>query len=116
MWSKVTPIKVGVGLKRRREPSKRRLGWRLAWWVYTEKKEASHFLRLKGRHQYSHQRSNQKRASCVASTTLGQRGKRPNGQIISIKRATDGRRERSWEIIDEEKEKSTGPRTDPRET
>ena len=29
--SKVTPRKVGVGLKRRRELSKRRLGWRLAW-------------------------------------------------------------------------------------
>ena len=29
--SKVTPRKVGVGLKRRREPSRRRLGWRLAW-------------------------------------------------------------------------------------
>ena len=28
--SKVTPRKVGVGLKRRREPSRRRLGWRLA--------------------------------------------------------------------------------------
>ena len=30
VWSKVTPRKFGVGLKRRREPSKRRLGWRLA--------------------------------------------------------------------------------------
>ena len=30
--SKVTPRKVGVGLKRRREPSRRRLGWRFAWW------------------------------------------------------------------------------------
>ena len=29
--SKVTPRKVGVRLKRRREPSRRRLGWRLAW-------------------------------------------------------------------------------------
>ena len=29
--SKVTPKKVGVELKRRREPSKRGLGWRLAW-------------------------------------------------------------------------------------
>ena len=29
--SKVTPRKVGMGLKRRREPSRRRLGWRLAW-------------------------------------------------------------------------------------
>ena len=38
---KVTPRKVRVGLKRRREPSRRRLGWRLAWWGFTEK-EASH--------------------------------------------------------------------------
>ena len=38
--SKVTPRKVGVGLKWRREPSRRRLGWRLAWWESTEKKEA----------------------------------------------------------------------------
>ena len=29
--SKVTPKKVGVALKRRWEPSRRRLGWRLAW-------------------------------------------------------------------------------------
>ena len=28
--SKVTPRKVGAGLKRKREPSRRRLGWRLA--------------------------------------------------------------------------------------
>ena len=48
--SKVTPRKVGVGLKRRQEPSRRRLGWRLAWWGSTEKKEASHFLGLRGRH------------------------------------------------------------------
>ena len=56
--SKVTPRKVGVGLKRRRGPSKRRLGWRLAWWGSTEEKEASHLLGLRGRHQYSDQRSN----------------------------------------------------------
>ena len=42
--SKMTPRKVGVGLKRRREPSKRKLGWRLAWWGSTENKEASHLL------------------------------------------------------------------------
>ena len=35
--SKVTPRKVGVELKRRREPSKRSLGWRLTWWGSTEK-------------------------------------------------------------------------------
>ena len=49
--SKVTLRKVGVGLKRRREPSKRRLNWRLAWWGSTKKKKASHLLGLRGRHQ-----------------------------------------------------------------
>ena len=51
--SKVTPRKIGVGLKRRWELSKRRLGWRLAWWESTEKKGASHLLGLRRRHQYS---------------------------------------------------------------
>ena len=72
--SKVTPRKVGVGVKRRREPSRRRLGWRLAWWGSTEKKEASHLLGLRGKHQYSDQRSNQNRAPCVASTAVGTEG------------------------------------------
>ena len=72
--SKVIPIKVGVGLKRRREPSERKLGWRLAWWGSTEKKEASHFLGLRGRHQYSDQRSNRNRAVCVALTAVGTKG------------------------------------------
>ena len=71
---KVTPRKVGVGLKRRRESSKRRLGWRLAWWGSTEKKEASHLLGLRGRHQYSDQRYNRNRAPCVASTAEGTEG------------------------------------------
>ena len=72
--SKVTPRKVGVGLKRRREPSRRRLGYRLAWWRFTEKKEASHLLGLRGRHQYSDQRSNRNRAPCVVSTAQGTEG------------------------------------------
>ena len=72
--SKVTPRKVGVGLKRRREPNKRRLGWRLAWWRSTKKKEASHLIGLTGRHQYSNHRSNRNRAPCVASTTVGTEG------------------------------------------
>ena len=55
--SKVTPRKVVVRLKRRWKLNKRRLGWRLAWWGSTEKKEASHFLGLR-RHQCSDQRSN----------------------------------------------------------
>ena len=68
--SKVTPRKIGVGLKRRWELSKRRL----AWWGSTEKKEASHLLGLRGRHQYSDQRSNRNRAPCVASTAVGTEG------------------------------------------
>ena len=72
--SKVTPRKVGVGLKRRREPSRRRLGWRLAWWGSTEKKEASHLIELRGKHQYSDQRSNRNRAPCVVSTAVGTEG------------------------------------------
>ena len=74
--SKVTPRKVGEGLKRRREPSKSRLGWRLAWWGSTEKKKASHLLGLRGRHQYSDQRSNRVRTPCVACTAVGTEGRR----------------------------------------
>ena len=68
--SKVTPRKVGVGLKRRWEPSKCRLGWRLACGGFTKNKDTSHLLGLRGRHQYSDQRSNRNRAPCVASTAV----------------------------------------------
>ena len=64
--SKVTPRKVGVGLKRRRELNRRRFGW----WVSTQK-EASQLLGLRKRHQYSDQRSNRIRALCVASNAVG---------------------------------------------
>ena len=102
--SKVNPRKVGVGLKRRREPSRRKLGWRLAWWESTEK-EASHLLGLRGRHQYSDQRSNRNRAPCVASTAVEtEGGGGPNGQIVSVERAADGRRPRGRKIINEERE------------
>ena len=47
--SKVAPRKVGEKLKRREELK----GWRLAWWESTKKKEASHLLESRGRHQYS---------------------------------------------------------------
>ena len=110
--SKVTTRKVGVRLKRRRETSRRRLGWRSAWWGSTEKKEASRLLGLRGRHQYSDQRSNQNRAPCAASTAVGTEGEGgPNGQIVSIKRAVDGKgREAGISLM--KNEKSTGPRTD----
>ena len=72
--AKVTPRKVGLGLKRRRELNKRRLGWRLAWWGSTEKKETSHLIGLRGTHQYSDQRSNRNRAACVTSTAVRTEG------------------------------------------
>ena len=68
---KVIPRKVEMGLKQRRELNKRRFDWKLAWWGSTEKKEASHLLGLRGRHQYSDQHSNGIRAPCVASTAVG---------------------------------------------
>ena len=106
MRSKVTPRKVGVGLKRRWEPSKRRPSWRPARRRSTEKKEASHLPGLSGRHQYSDQRSNRNRDPCVVSTAVGTDGEGgPNGQIVSVKRAADGRRQRSRKITDEEREK-----------
>ena len=64
------PKKSWSGLKRRWELSKGRLAQRLAYWGFTEK-EDSHLLGLRGRHQYSDQRSNRNRAPCVASTTVG---------------------------------------------
>ena len=51
----------------------KRLGYRLAWWEST-KKEASHLLGLRGRHQYSGQSSSRIRAPCVASAALGTEG------------------------------------------
>ena len=98
--SKVTPRKVGVGLKQRRELNRRRLGWRLAWWGFTEK-EASHFLQLRGRHQYSDQRSNQIKAPCMASDTVEtERKKNQMDRSSTIKKAADGKRHRSRQIID----------------
>ena len=103
----VTLRKVGVELKWRRELNKR-WGWRLAWWGSTEMKEASHFLRFRGRHQYSDQRFSQNRAPYVASIAVGTKGEEgPNGKIVSKKRAADGRRQRSRKIIDEKREKCT---------
>ena len=42
----------------------------------------------------------------MASAAVGTEGRGgPNGQIVSVKRAADGRRQRSWKIINEEREK-----------
>ena len=110
MRSKVTPRKIGVGLKSRRELIKKRLGWTLAWWKSTKKKETSHLLGLRGR--YSPIKTVLKPALQLKQSSLcslhrrGNRGaRRPNGQIISVKRAADGKRQRNRKIIDEERKK-----------
>ena len=94
-------------MKRRMEPSKRRLGWRLAWCWSTEKKKASHLLEFRGRHQYSDQRSNRNSFLRGLHRSGDRRGGEPNGQIVSIKRATDGRRQRGLKIINEERKKDS---------
>ena len=99
--SKVTPRKIGMRLKRRREPSRRRLGWRLAWWGSTEKKEASDLLELRGRPALQSKQS----SLCGLHRGGDRGGGGPNGQIVSVKRAANGRRQRSSKIINEEGEK-----------
>ena len=83
----------------------KRWGWRLACRGSIEKKETSHLLRLRKRHQYLYQRSSRIRAPGVVFTTVGTERERPNGQIVSIKRAADERRQKSRKIIDEKREK-----------
>ena len=104
--SKVTPKNVGVGLKRKQELIMRKMDWTLAWWGSTEKKEASHLLGLRGRHQYSDQRSNRNRAPYVASTAVGTEGEEDQMTRLSAKREqlTDEGRE-AGRSIDEEREK-----------
>ena len=57
-------------------------------------------LGLRGRHQYSDQRS-----LCGLHRSGDRGGGRPNGQIVSVMRAADGGRQRSRKIINEEREK-----------
>ena len=68
------PKKSFNGVDAERELNKGKLGWRLAWWGSTEKKEASHLLELSGKYQYSDKCSNRNRASCVASIAVGTEG------------------------------------------
>ena len=62
-------------------------------------------LELRGRHQYLDQRSNRNIAPCVAFTAVETEGGGTNGQIVSVKRVANGRRQRGRKIINEEREK-----------
>ena len=104
--SKVTPRKVGVGLKRRREPSKSRLSRSLAWWASTEKKGGLTFARIERKTPVLRPVLQSKQSSlCGLHCSRDRGGGGPNGQIVIVKRTADGRKQRSRKIIDEEREK-----------
>ena len=55
------------------------------------KKETSHLLGFRARHQYSNQRSSQKKALRVASTAADpDGGGKPNDWDVIMKKAADG--------------------------
>ena len=92
--SKVTTRKAGVGLKRRRKPSRRRLGWMLAWWGSTEKKGGLTFARIERKAPVLRPALQSKQSSlCGLQRCENRSGEGPNGQIVSVKRAADGRRQ-----------------------
>ena len=64
-------------------------------------------LEFRGRHQYSDQRSNRNSFLRGLHRSGDRGGGEPNGQIVSIKRATDGRRQRGLKIINEERKKDS---------
>ena len=83
--SKVIPRKVGVGLKRRRELSKRRLCWRLAWWGSTKKKRGLTFARIERKTPVLRPAQQSKQSSLCGLHRRGDRRRGgPNGQILSV--------------------------------
>ena len=104
--SKMTPRKVGVGLKRRRESSSRRFGWRLAWWGSTQKNRGLRFAQIESKTPVLRPVLQSKQNSlCGLHRSGDRRGRGPNGQIVSVKRAADRTRQRGRKIINKEKEK-----------
>ena len=76
------------------------------------KREASHLLELRGRHQYSYQHSSRIRAPCVVSTAVGTKGKEGNMARSSASREQlmKGGREAGRSLM--KRKKSTVLRTD----
>ena len=104
--SKVTPRKVGVGIKQRREPSRRRLGWRLAWWGSTEKEAGPTLARIERKTPVLRPALQSKQSSmCGHHRSRDRGGGGQNGQIVSVKKTADGRRQRGRKVINEEREK-----------
>ena len=107
MWSKVTPRKAGVGLKRRRDLSKRSWGWKLAWWGSAENKEGGlTFARIERKTPVlTPALQSNKSSLCSLHRSRDRRLRGPNDLLFSIKSIADGRRQRSREIVDQTREK-----------
>ena len=108
----VDPKKSLNGIETEEELSDRRLCWRLTWWGFTEKNEASHLLVLRGRHQYLDQHSNQNRAPCVLSTAVGTEEEENQMPRSSAQREQLTEEGRAGRLL-MKREKSTELRTDP---
>ena len=102
--SKLIPRKVGVGLKRRRKPSKKTLGWRLAWRGSNEKK-APHLIELRKTAVLRTALQSNQSSLCGRHRSRDRGRGGPNGKIVSVKRAADGRRQRRRKITNENGEK-----------
>ena len=99
----MTLRKVGVGLKRRQEPRRRRLGlmkidWNEGGLTFTRIEKKTPVLRPALQSKQS--------SLCGLHRSGDRREGGPNGQIVSVKRAADERRQRNRKIIDEEREKN----------
>ena len=53
---------------------------------FTEKKEATHLIEFRGRHQYSDQHSNRIKAPCIASVAAGTEGEEDQMARSSLER------------------------------
>ena len=82
------------------------MGRRLAWWGSTEKKACLTFARIERKTPVLRPALQSKQSSLCGLHRSGDRGGGgPNGQIVSVKRAADGRRQRGRKIINEKREK-----------
>ena len=91
------------GIEMKGELNKRRCGWRLVLWGFTEKKHTLYLIQLRGKPQYLDQRSGGNKATRVTCTAEGTDGGEPDGQVVSIKRAADRRTQRNRKIINEKR-------------
>ena len=103
---KVTTRRVEVELKRRGELNKRTWGWKLAWWGSIEKKRGLTFARIKRKTPILRPALQSNQSSlCDLHRSRDRGGEGSNGQVVSITRTADGRKQENREIIDKKRKK-----------